>query len=133
VISVELLSNKFASNPSMMVVTDLDGLPGKADSAARKSCYTTRSDALKTSIARARSTVPLTSHRHTTPYRRKRTGKSRPVLEAFVPDVDDEVLVVDDRASMRPTQIIESKLTRLLQDANVPVSHLQTRSLLKIR
>jgi hypothetical protein len=45
----------------------------------------------------------------------------------------EEVLVVDDRAHLRPAQIVESKLTRLLQEASVPVSHLQMRGLLKAR
>jgi hypothetical protein len=45
----------------------------------------------------------------------------------------EEVLVVDDRADLRPAQVVESKLTRLLQEASVPVSHLQMRGLLKAR
>ena len=44
-----------------------------------------------------------------------------------------EVLVVDDRANLRPAQVVESKLARLLQEATVPVSHLQMRGLLKAR
>ena len=45
----------------------------------------------------------------------------------------EEVLVVDDRADLRPAQVVESKLTRLLQEATVPVSQLQMRGLLKAR
>jgi hypothetical protein len=45
----------------------------------------------------------------------------------------EEVLVVDDRAALRPAQIVESKLTRLLQEASLPVSHLQMRSMLRAR
>jgi hypothetical protein len=45
----------------------------------------------------------------------------------------EEVIVVDDRAHLRPAQIVESKLTRLLQEATVAVSHLQMRGLLKAR
>jgi hypothetical protein len=45
----------------------------------------------------------------------------------------EETLVVDDRARLRPAQIVENKLTRLLQEATVPVSHLQMRGLLKAR
>lgn len=45
----------------------------------------------------------------------------------------EEVLVVDDRAALRPAQVVESKLTRLLQEASLPVSHLQMRSLLRTR
>jgi hypothetical protein len=44
-----------------------------------------------------------------------------------------EILVVDDRAHLRPAQIVEIKLTRLLQEASVPVSHLQMRGLLRAR
>jgi hypothetical protein len=45
----------------------------------------------------------------------------------------EEVLVVDDRAHLRPARIVESKLTRLLQEASVPVSQLQMRGLLRAR
>jgi len=45
----------------------------------------------------------------------------------------DETLVVDDRVRVRPAQAIESRLTRWLQGAYVPVSHLQMRGLLTIR
>jgi hypothetical protein len=45
----------------------------------------------------------------------------------------EEVLIVDDRAALRPAQVVESKLTRLLQEATLPVSHLQMRSLLRAR
>jgi hypothetical protein len=45
----------------------------------------------------------------------------------------EEVLVVDDRAALRPAQVVESKLTRLLQETSLPVSHLQMRSLLRAR
>jgi hypothetical protein len=45
----------------------------------------------------------------------------------------DEVLIVDERAAVRPAQAVETKLIRLLQDAFIPVSHLQMRRLLKAR
>jgi hypothetical protein len=45
----------------------------------------------------------------------------------------EEVLIVDDRAALRPAQVVESKLTRLLQEASLPVSHLQMRALLRAR
>jgi len=45
----------------------------------------------------------------------------------------EEILVVDDRAALRPAQVVESKLTRLLQEASLPVSHLQMRGLLRAR
>jgi len=45
----------------------------------------------------------------------------------------DEALIVDERLGLRPAQVVESKLTRLLQDASLPVSHLQMRGLLRTR
>jgi hypothetical protein len=45
----------------------------------------------------------------------------------------EEELVVDDRAHLRPAQVVESKLTRLRQEATVRVSHLQMRRLLSSR
>ncbi len=53
--------------------------------------------------------------------------------ESMPPAGHEEVLVVDDRAALRPAQIVESKLTRLLQEASLPVSHLQMRSMLRAR
>jgi len=44
-----------------------------------------------------------------------------------------EEVVVDDRASLRPAQVVESKLTRMLQGASLPVSHLQMRGMLRVR
>jgi hypothetical protein len=43
----------------------------------------------------------------------------------------EEPLVVDERANLRPTQVVESKLTRPLNDASLPVSHLRMRRLLR--
>lgn len=45
----------------------------------------------------------------------------------------EEALVVDDRADLRPAQVVESKLTRMLKDASLPVSHLQMRGMLRAR
>jgi hypothetical protein len=45
----------------------------------------------------------------------------------------EEVLVVDDRTRIRPAEVVERKLTRMLQEASVAVSHLQMRGLLKAR
>ncbi len=53
--------------------------------------------------------------------------------ELFASSGPEEVLVVEERAHLRPAQVVESKLTRLLQGASFPVSHLQTRGLLKTR
>jgi len=51
----------------------------------------------------------------------------------FAASGPEEVLVVEERAHLRPAQVVESKLTRLLQEASFPVSHLQTRGLLTTR
>jgi hypothetical protein len=55
------------------------------------------------------------------------------VPDLFASSGPEEVLVVEERANLRPAQVVESKLTRLLQEASFPVSHLQTRGLLKTR
>src|SRR5690349_17210532 len=65
---------------------------------------------------------------------RKQRVRRRVVSPGLPPSrSEEEVLVVDDRAYLRPAQIVESKLTKLLQDASVPVSHLQMRGLLRAR
>jgi hypothetical protein len=64
--------------------------------------------------------------------RNERPG-SRLVTDALSLPSHEEVLVVDDRAALRPAQVVESKLTRLLQEASLPVSHLQMRGLLRAR
>ena len=53
--------------------------------------------------------------------------------ELFAASSPDEVLVVEERARLRPAQVVESKLTRLLQETSFPVSHLQMRGLLNSR
>jgi hypothetical protein len=53
--------------------------------------------------------------------------------ELFAASGPEEVLVVEERAHLRPAQVVESKLTRLLQEAAFPVSHLQVRGMLKTR
>ena len=53
--------------------------------------------------------------------------------EPIPPSGHEEVLIVDDRAALRPAQVVESKLTRLLQESSLPVSHLQMRGLLRTR
>jgi hypothetical protein len=57
----------------------------------------------------------------------------RLATEPLSPAQHEEVLVVDDRAALRPAQVVESKLTRLLQETSLPVSHLQMRGLLRAR
>jgi hypothetical protein len=63
--------------------------------------------------------------------RRSQSRLSLP--ELFASSGPEESLVVEERAHLRPAQVVESKLTRLLQEASFPVSHLQTRGLLKTR
>lgn len=46
---------------------------------------------------------------------------------------NDETLVVDGRSGISPAQAVEEKLTRMLRDASLPISHLQTRKLLRPR
>jgi hypothetical protein len=58
---------------------------------------------------------------------------SRLAADALPMAGHEEVLIVDDRAALRPAQIVESKLARLLQEATLPVSHLQMRGLLRTR
>jgi hypothetical protein len=45
----------------------------------------------------------------------------------------DESLVVDVRWGMSPAQMVEDKLSRMLQDGSMPVSHLQMRKLVRPR
>jgi len=45
----------------------------------------------------------------------------------------EESLVIDDRCDVRPAQMVETKLTRVLGGGMLPVSHLQMRSLLRQR
>jgi hypothetical protein len=63
--------------------------------------------------------------------RRSQARMSGP--ELFAASGPDEVLVVEERAHLRPAQVVESKLTRLLQETSLPVSHLQMRGLLTSR
>ena len=46
---------------------------------------------------------------------------------------EEEVFIIDDRSAMSAAQMVENKLTRLLKDASLPVSHLQMRNLLRSR
>jgi hypothetical protein len=53
--------------------------------------------------------------------------------EAVDPQASEEELIVDDRSGIRPAQLVEDKLTRILKDSSIPVSHLQMRRLLRSR
>jgi len=48
-------------------------------------------------------------------------------------EFEEESLVIDDRFGLSPAQIVESKLSYKLQETSLPVSHLQTRNLLRRR
>jgi hypothetical protein len=54
-------------------------------------------------------------------------------VDRALPPSREEALIVDERTELRPAQVVESKLTRMLQNASVPVSHLQMRGLLRAR
>jgi hypothetical protein len=44
-----------------------------------------------------------------------------------------ESIVVDERALLRPAQVVEAKLIRIIREASLPVSHLRMRGLLRVR
>jgi len=68
-------------------------------------------------------------------FRHSGTVSDRLGLEALagVSAIDEETLVVDDRSSLSPAQMVETKLSRKLQETSLPVSHLQMRVLLRGR
>jgi hypothetical protein len=45
----------------------------------------------------------------------------------------EEALVVDERLRLRPAQVIERKLARLLRNSSLPVTFLLTRGTLRTR
>jgi len=45
----------------------------------------------------------------------------------------EEALVVDQRLQLRPAQVVESKLCRLLRNSSLPVTFLLTRGILRTR
>jgi hypothetical protein len=65
--------------------------------------------------------------------RHARTRSRLETLERPILGSREEVLIVDERVRLRPAQVVESKLTRMLKDASLPVSHLQMRGLLRSR
>lgn len=66
-------------------------------------------------------------------------GRSKRVSDRLGRDGGDttvcpeESLVIDDRCDLSPAALVESKLSRMLGGAMLPVSHLQTRGLLRQR
>ena len=62
----------------------------------------------------------------------ERLGRgAKPIVPAM--EFEEETLVIDDRFGLSPSQLVESKLTRKLQETSLPVSHLQTRTLIRRR
>jgi len=47
--------------------------------------------------------------------------------------IEEETLVVDDRSGLSPAEVVESKLSRKLEQTLLPVSHLQARGLIRRR
>jgi hypothetical protein len=91
----------------------------------------TSDNAMDASMMGSHPTKAMSEHRING---RKQRAQRRSVFAGLPPSRgQEEVLVVDDRAHLRPAQVVEIKLTRLLQEASVPVSHLQMRGLLKAR
>ena len=45
----------------------------------------------------------------------------------------DEVVVVDERSGLSPSQAVEDRLVALLRDSSLPVSHLQLRGVVRGR
>jgi len=86
---------------------------------------------VSTPVSHSRPVIAPTVERVLAP-RNDRVG-SRLGPESVSLSGHEEVLVVDDRAALRPAQVVESKLTRLLQEASLPVSHLQMRAMLRTR
>ncbi len=65
--------------------------------------------------------------------RHKRARKRLDPIDRPTLGYREEALVVDERSEVRPAQAVETKLTRVLQGASLPVSHLQMRRLLRSR
>jgi hypothetical protein len=61
-----------------------------------------------------------------------KSGSHRQRPSRLVPVVD-ETLIVDDRSELTPAQAVEDKLVSLLRDTSLPVSHLQSRGILRGR
>ncbi len=64
---------------------------------------------------------------------RSRTPEHGGRLDARAAEEEEEDFILDDRSAMSAAQMVENKLTRILKDASLPVSHLQMRNLLRSR
>ncbi len=61
------------------------------------------------------------------------TASSRTLPSRFAVALPEESMVVDDRSSLSPAQMVESKLMSRLRESSLPVSHLQMRGLVRAR
>jgi len=61
------------------------------------------------------------------------TGVVARDAECSASTLGEETLVIDDRSSLSPAQMVETKLSRMLRETSLPVSHLQMRGLLRRR
>jgi hypothetical protein len=89
-----------------------------------------QSDSPLSSVANATASKLVDGTIETRPRRSRHRLESidRPALGCR-----EEALVVDERSQVSPAQAVESKLTRMLKNASLPVSHLQMRGLLRSR
>ncbi len=79
--------------------------------------------------------MPMSEEHHSMPSPALPASLRRPGVGVpdHGPSAAGEELIVDDRSGLSPAQMVEDKLTRILQDSSLPVSQLQTRSLLRAR
>jgi len=62
-----------------------------------------------------------------------RVAERFPVEGMTVVNASEEGLVVDDRSGLSPAQAVEDRLSRMLREATMPISHLQMRGILRTR
>ena len=77
----------------------------------------------------SRSTVPNRSFEAETIRSHRRVSAT----DMLTTGPREEALVVDERSALRPAQVVENKLMRMIKNASLPVSHLQMRGLLRGR
>ena len=56
-----------------------------------------------------------------------------PSIDRLTTSPREEALVIDERSALRPAQVVENKMMRMIKNASLPVSHLQMRGLLRSR
>jgi hypothetical protein len=83
------------------------------------------------------SPMSLVSSAWMTPAAAPRTDRLSDDLDRFATPrfcaATDEVLAVDERSELTPSQAVENRLVALLKEASLPVSHLQVRRGLMVR